>query len=97
MRRRRQFDKGFKIEAVRLAEESGKSLGQIADDLGVDRSSLGRWVKEFRSDSQDTFPGSGHQKPEEEGLRHLQRENAILREERDILKKALGIFSRVPK
>ena len=42
-------------------------------------------------------PGTGHLKPEDEEMRRLQRENAILREERDILKKALAIFSKTPR
>lgn len=48
-------------------------------------------------DPAEAFPGKGHRKSQDEALRRLKRENEILRQERDILKIALGIFSRAPK
>jgi transposase len=90
------YTKEFKQEAVRLVQSSEKSQVQIARDLGVADSTLSHWRKELTEHGSDAFPGSGHQTPLEEENRHLKREVEILRQERDILKKAIGIFSRVP-
>ena len=93
MARRQTHDKAFKQEAVRLVQTSGKSQRQIADDLGIGLSTLGRWCAEGAENGERAFVGSGHLQPEAEEMRRLGRENDILRQERDILKKALAIFS----
>ena len=90
----RTFTKEFKLEAVKLTHSSHKSLAQIARDLGIAESTLHRWRQRFSELGEQAFPGSGHQLPHEEEMRRLQLENELLRQERDILKKALGIFSR---
>ena len=95
--RRRSFSREFKVEAVRLVTEGGLSLSQAARDLGVVESVLGRWKKQLDEDPVEAFPGQGHLKSQDEELRRLRRENEILRQERDILKKVVGIFSRVPR
>jgi transposase len=87
------FDKNFKQEAVRLVQTSGKSQRQVAEDLGIAMSTLSRWCSEMATNGDRAFVGSGNQQPEAEELRRLRRENDILRQERDILKKALAIFS----
>ena len=56
-----------------------------------------RWRDELEADPIDAFPGTGHQKPLEEEVRRLLRELDIAREERDILKKVVAIFSKTPK
>jgi transposase len=90
------YTKEFKLEAVQLVQSSQKSQSQIARELGVADSTLSHWRQELSEHGNDAFPGSGHQSPLEEENRHLKREVEILRQERDILKKAIGIFSRVP-
>ena len=90
----RTFTREFKVEAVKLAHSSQKPLAQIARDLGIADSTLQRWYQLFSEQGEQAFPGSGHQMPEVEEIRRLKRENDLLRQERDILKKALGIFSR---
>jgi transposase len=90
----RTFTKEFKVEAVQLAKTSNKPMTQIARDLGIGDSTLHHWCKLFSEQGEQAFPGSGHQSPQEEEIRHLKRENDLLRQERDILKKAIGIFSR---
>ncbi len=90
----RTFTREFKVEAVQLAKSSQKPLTQIARDLGIADSTLHHWCKLISSQGEQAFPGSGHQTPLEEEIRQLKRENEILRQERDILKKAIGIFSR---
>ena len=90
----RTFTKEFKLEAVQLVHWSGKSQTQVARELGIADSTLHHWCKEFAEHDQQAFVGSGHQTPQEEELRRLKRELEVTRQERDILKKALAIFSR---
>jgi len=88
------FTKEFKLEAVQLAQSSQKPLTQIANDLGIADSTLHHWCKQLGEHGEQVFVGSGHHHPQDEELRQLKRENELLRQERDILKKAIGIFSR---
>ena len=92
----RVFTKEFKLEAVQLVQKSGKAQAQIARDLGIADSTLHHWCKEFAKAGERAFPGSGNPPASEEELRRLRRENEVLRQERDVLKKALAIFSRNP-
>jgi transposase len=57
----------FKREAVRLAQTSGKSLAQVARELGISDTSIHQWRKELAAHSQETFPGSGHQSAKARG------------------------------
>lgn len=91
---RRNYDGEFKREAVQLVTDRGQSVKKVAENLGIHPNVLSRWKREYLKDGKDAFPGKGHLRPEEEELMRLRRENADLIEERDILKKALGIFSR---
>ena len=88
------YTKEFKQQAVALFETSGKSKTHIARDLGISDSALSKWCKEFGERGTEAFPGKGHQTAIEEEMRRLQRENEILRQERDILKKAMSIFAQ---
>lgn len=97
-RQRRRFTKEFKTEAVELALRSSKPMVEIAGDLGIRPELLYRWKSEYKANKENAFPGSGHlSDPEEEKIRRLERENISLQEERDILKKALAIFSKTPR
>lgn len=91
---RRKFDKQFKLDAVRLVTQEGKSVAAVARDLGIDANTLHHWKRQFSDHGTDAFPGNGRLIPQDEELRRLRRENALLREERDILKKAMGYFAR---
>lgn len=92
---RRTHTQEFKVEAVRLLQEGGLSLARVAQDLDVDRKLLRRWRDQLeKSESQaQAFPGKGNLRSEDEEVRRLKRENEVLRQEREILKKALAIFS----
>jgi len=90
---RKQYSREFKQEAVRLLETSGKSASELERDLGVGKGNLWRWKRKFAADGEDAFPGHGRRTPELEQLRQLERELEIMRQERDILKKAVAIFS----
>jgi transposase len=91
---RKTYNSEFKREALHLLETSGKSAAQIEQDLGIGQGCLSRWKKEQVQDGEYAFPGHGRLTPEQELLRQLERENEILRQERDILKKAVAIFSQ---
>ena len=88
------YSKEFKQEAVRLVETSTKNKAEIARDLGISDSALSKWCKEFANNGERAFPGKGHQTELEEKVKQLQREVDILRQERDILKKAVRIFAQ---
>jgi transposase len=90
---RRQYTREFKLEALRLLETSGKSAAQIERDLGIGSGNLYRWKRKLLQDGQEAFPGHGRRTPEQEHIRQLERENEVLRQQRDILKKAVAIFS----
>ena len=87
---RRKFDKAFKREAVALWLNSGKSARQIGAELGIAESRLYDWKKEF-----GPTPSVSEAQRDSE-LEALRRENALLRQQRDVLKKTLGILSEPP-
>lgn len=93
-RKRKTYDKEFKLDAVRLIVEEGRSVASVARDLGVNENSLHHWKKKYAEDGKEAFPGHGKLKPEDEELRRLKRELQIAREERDILKKAIAFFAK---
>jgi transposase len=90
MRKRRKFTNEFKMEAVKLAEEGTVSVAQVAEDLDLSESVLRRWMERYgeRANGRRVTPD------EHEELIRLRRENRRLTLERDILKKAVGIFSK---
>jgi transposase-like protein len=92
-RKMRNYDKEFKLNAVNLYLQSGRSYQQIGDELGVPAATLVGWVLAHKKEGEDAFPGKGNLKPIDAEMAQLRKDLAIAREERDILKKALGIFS----
>ncbi len=87
----RPYPPEFRFEAVKLVQAGGKKLSDIAGDLGVTAESLRHWVKQQEI---DRGKRDGLTTLEREELRGLRRENRILREEREILKKAAAFFAR---
>ena len=95
MSAKRSYDREFKINAVKLWRESNKPKKVMAKDLGIGKSTLEGWIREIEREGMGkAFPGEGHVKASHEDLSRLKRELAETREERDILKKALAIFSQ---
>ena len=90
-KQRRVYSKEFKLEAVRMVVEGGLSASQVARDLDVPYNVLIRWKQQAEKSGEQAFPGHG--RPADQELARLKRENEVLRMERDILKKAVGIFS----
>ena len=97
MGQRKQYTRAFKLEAIELVRTSGKSAAQIERNLGLCPDQLYAWKRQLKQDGAEAFPGSGQLKASEAELRRLRRENELLRQERDILKKAIAIFSTSPK
>ena len=92
---RQRFSREFKLEAVRLANESGKLATDVARDLGISVQALYKWQDEVAKRGSESFPGHGNgRKPQDDELGRLKRENAQLREERDILKKVVTFFAK---
>jgi len=92
--RRRKYSKEFKFETVQLVLTDNKKATEVAENLGISANMLSRWVREYKADNQYAFPGLGKLKEPDEELRRLQKELADTKMERDILKKALAIFSK---
>ncbi len=91
-RARRQCSEAFKAGAVRLVLEEGQTVGAVARDLDVTASALTLWVQHARAEQ--TKGKSGLMKEEREELARLRKENRILAEEREILKKATAFFAK---
>ena len=87
---RKSYTEEFKREAVRLARERG-NIRATARDLAVSANTLQNWAKQVEQTPENAFPGNGN--PRDKETAQLQRENRRLREENEILKKAVGIFT----
>jgi transposase len=96
MRNKRRYDKEFKEHAVEMVTVSGRRVCDVARDLGITEKILSRWKSEFLAGLSEAFPGTGHRSASDEELHKLKRELSISNEEREILKKALAIFSKEP-
>jgi transposase len=88
--KRRKYTAEFRAEAVALVEQEGVTQSQVARDLGISQSLLSKWVQNAKVAA---LPGA-LTVAEREEMRRLKRENAILRQERDILKKAAAFFAK---
>src|SRR5262245_40843420 len=91
-RRRRAFSAEFKAEVVQLCRAGDRSIGEVARDLDLTESSVRRWVEQAEIDEGRR---QGLTSDEREELARLRRENRVLREERDILKRATAFFASV--
>jgi transposase len=92
--KRRKFTWEFKVEAIRKVVIDDRTYTDVGKEVGVSQGVLGRWVREFTEDEHEAFPGKGVRKSKDQEIFELKRELEGLREERDILKKAVAVFSR---
>jgi transposase len=90
---RRAYTREYKIEAVRMTTEGGISVAQAARDLGINENTLHNWRRQFRQWGAPPNAGKEELTVAEQN-RRLRRDNAILREERDFLKKAAVWLAR---
>jgi transposase len=96
-RKVRAYDKEFKLNAVNFYLKSGKTYKEVSDELGVPTGTLVTWLKSNKKDGAESFPGKGNIKESDIEIVQLRKRLCIAEEERDILKKALGIFSLARK
>lgn len=94
--KRRQYDSEFKKQAVKLCLEDGKTVSEVADHLGINRDLLYHWRKQMQKKGELAFPGNGKQllTSEQQRIKDLEKRLKDVEMERDILKKALAIFSQ---
>ena len=97
--KRRSYTEEFKKDAVELSFNSDKTIKEIAEDLGISYGNLTRWRREYKQKGDLAFPGNGNQKlsPEQQKIKELEDKLKEAKLERDILKKAVAIFSKKPK
>jgi transposase len=95
--KRRTYTREFKVETVNLITGSDQSVAEVARDLEIHPNTLYKWIRQYRENPGVAFPGKGKQSSKAEELSRLRRENQRLKMERDILKKAMAIFSNDPK
>ena len=93
-KKRREFGKEFKQEAVALVVDHGYSNEEAGRSLGIRGNLIGRWKRQLEEDQGDAFPGHGKLTPEQQRIRELEEENRRLRMEKDILKKATAFFAK---
>jgi transposase len=91
---RRKYTREFKLAAVKLITEQGRSVAEAARSLGVSEKQLRHWKSVLAEQGQQAFPGNGNLPAADEELRRLREENQRLRMERDILKKATAFFAK---
>jgi transposase len=94
MAKRRTYTREFKISAVQLITEQGRSVAEAARSLGIGENLLRKWKHDLEADAAQAFPGHGRLPAFEDELRRLRAENKRLLAERDILKKATAFFAR---
>jgi transposase len=93
-KKRKSYERQFKIDAVNLVVNGNRSVSSVARDLGIEVNLLHRWKRELTEEGLQCFPGKGRLSPQEEELRQLRRELEQAKEDREILKKALAFFSK---
>ncbi len=93
---RRKYDSDFKKNAVLLSIQSGKTVREIADNLGIRSDLIYQWRTKLIQKGEIAFPGNGNQAltPDEQRIKDLEKQLNETKMERDILKKAMAIFSR---
>ncbi len=88
--KKKRFDRDFKISAVKMVTEGGHKAAEVARSLGIHQNQLYNWKRKFSDQGEKAFPGKGHLTE----LAALRRQLREVEMERDILKKAVGIFSK---
>jgi transposase len=90
----KKYDKEYKFETVRLIQEGGKTVIQVSQEMGIPVNTLYGWVSKYKNSGSQAFPGSGKLKPEDQVRRDFERQIQDLKEENEILKKAMHFFAK---
>lgn len=91
------FTAEYKKEIIKLVTEGGKKIPDVAKDIGVSDTTIRKWIKLFDEHGNQAFPGKGFLRPDDEELRKLRKQVIDLKEENEILKKAMRIFTKPEK
>jgi transposase len=93
---RRKYDKEFKLEAIRVSEKGERPVAEVERELGITQGLLWKWTHELNRQpkKEEAFPGNGKLTNTEARIRQLEREIAMLKEDKDILKKVLTMYSK---
>jgi transposase len=91
---RRSFTREFKVEAVKLVTEQGRSFAEAAANLGIAENLLRKWKQNLDAEGDQAFSGKDNLSALEDELRRLRADNKRLQTERDILKKATAFFAK---
>jgi transposase len=93
---RRKYNKEFKMGAIRLFENEERPVSEIERELGITPGLLSKWIRELSlaPNKDEAFPGNGRLTGTEARIRQLERENMLLKQDKEILKKALKMFSK---
>jgi transposase len=89
----KKYDKEFKLQTVQLVKD-GKSVAQVAREIGLHENTVYRWMEELKQDGTQAFPGSGKVMPDDQAVRDLQKQLRDLKEENEILNKAMHYFAK---
>lgn len=90
----KRYDKEFKLHTVKQVVELNKTVAQVARELDISNQVLSKWVQKYKEDQSETFVGSGNLRAEDKAMRDLEKQPRNLKEENEILKKAMGIFAK---
>ena len=93
---RKTYTREFKLQVLKMLTEQGLSVAEVARRLGVTEGSVRAWREAAEEHGASAFPGNGNPTPTDDELRRLRAENARLRAERDLLKKAAAYFANPP-
>ena len=96
-RKKRTYTDEFKLDAINLWQTSDKSAAAVENELGITHGLLSKWKAQLKVEGEAAFPGRGHMTLEQEKIRQLERKLRVAEQERDILKKAIAIFSTPSK
>jgi transposase len=93
----RKYDKEFVIQAVKQVVDEGRKVAEVSRSLGIHENLLHKWKKQYIEDPMNAFPGKGHLKAQNDEISRLRKELERSNRDRDILKKAVAIFSKMPQ
>jgi transposase len=93
---RKKYSKEFKLEAIRVYENGERAITEVEQELGITPGLLWKWKENLKNQPQkeEAFPGNGRLPDTEARIRQLERENAMLKEDKEILKKVLTMYSK---
>lgn len=97
IRKRRKFSKEFNLDVINMVKLGEKSVRELSKELDIQDVTIYSWIRKYKEDKEEAFPGGGKLKTSDEEIGKLRNELAEVTEERDLLKRAISIFSKDQK